>query len=135
MMPLKVRDGWKADVSASRDGSQVPTSLALGARLQGLEEAMRRDVRLLVAMFLFAVSLMAGGVQAWITALYIDAAVMGDWTWFAETFSVEAPASGPNTFCLDYCAADFPFIAGWIGIGAFVLGWIMLAYAWWKPRD
>ena len=95
---------------------------------------MRRDGRLLAAMALFAAALVAGGVQAWIAALYIHAAVLGNWTGFAETFSVEAPPSGPEVFCFDYCAPELPFLIGWIGIAAFSLGWIVLAYAWWKPR-
>ena len=94
---------------------------------------MRRDRRLLAAMLLFAGSLVAWAVQVWITALYIDASIMGDWTWFAETFSVKAPARGPDVFCLDYCAPNLPFVAGWIGLVAFLAGWIMLANAWRKP--
>lgn len=59
---------------------------------------------------------------------------MGNWAHFAETFSVEAPASGPNTYCFDYYAPDLPFIAGWFGIAAFVGGLIMVALAWWTPK-
>ena len=95
---------------------------------------MTRDRRLLIAMLLFAGSLTAWAVQVWITALYINASIMGNWTWFADTFSLEAPATGPNEFCFDSCAPNLPFVAGWIGIGAFLAGWIVLAYAWWKPR-
>lgn len=95
---------------------------------------MRRDRRLLLAMLSFAASLIAWATQAWITKLYIDAAVLGGWEWFAETFSVEAPPSGPEVYCFDYCAPELPFLFGWVGVAAFALGWIMLAYAWWKPR-
>lgn len=94
---------------------------------------MRRDRRLLFATCLFAASLIAGVIQAWITKLYIDAAVLGNWAWFAETFSVDAP-SGPELFCFDYCAPELPFLFGWVGLTAFSIGWITLAYAWWKPR-
>lgn len=96
---------------------------------------MRHDRRLLLAVLLFAGSAIAWALQVWITALYIDAAVMRNWAWFADTFSVEAPASGPNEFCFDYCAPALPFIAGWIGLGTFVAGWIILASAWWKLRS
>ena len=95
---------------------------------------MRRDRRLLIALLLFAASLAAWAIQIWITRLYIDAAVFGDWTWFAASFSVEAPASGPTKFCFDYCAPKLPFAAGWIGIVAFLAGSVMLAHAWWKSR-
>jgi hypothetical protein len=96
---------------------------------------MRRDRRLLIAMLLFAGSFTAWAVQVWITALYIDASIWGDWTWFAEAFSVEAPARGPNDYCFGRCAPNLPFVAGWIGIGAFLAGSIMLVNAWWKPRS
>ena len=95
---------------------------------------MRRDRRLLIAMLLFAIALVACAVQAQITALYIDSAVLGGWTWFARTFSVEVPGSGPSEYCFDYCAPPLPFLAGWISLASFVLGWAVLAYAWWSPR-
>ena len=94
---------------------------------------MRRDRRLLLAMLLFAASLILGAIQAWITKLYIEAAVLGRWERFAETFNVEAPASGPELFCFDYCAPELPFQFGWAGLAAFSAGGIMLAHAWWKP--
>lgn len=96
---------------------------------------MRRDRRLLIAMLLFAGSLTACAIQIWITALYIDASMMGHWAWFAETFGVSAPASGPNVFCFDSCAPDLPFAAGWIAVCTFLAGWVMLANAWCKPRS
>ncbi|MXP29611.1 hypothetical protein GRI58_12370 [Porphyrobacter algicida] len=96
---------------------------------------MRRDRRLLFAMVLFSISLIAGAIQAWIVQAYIYHAIMGSWEQFAEFFGVEAPTSGPNAFCFDYCAPKLPFAAGWIAITAFVIGWITLAYAWWKPRS
>ena len=95
---------------------------------------MRRDRRLLSAMLLFLISLIAWAVQAWIVQAYIFSAVMGGWDQFADFFGVEAPASGPVVFCLDYCAPELPFMAGWIAIAAFVSGWITMAYAWWKPN-
>jgi hypothetical protein len=94
---------------------------------------MRRDRRLLIAILRFLGSLIAGLVQAVILRAYVAAAVLGDWTYFADTFSVEAPASGPDVFCFDYCAPDLPFVAGWTGIASFLAGLILLAYAWWKP--
>lgn len=95
---------------------------------------MRRDRRLLTAMLFFAAALVAAGIQTWITSLFIYAAVMGGWTWFAKTFSVEVPGSGPGERCLDYCAPPLPFLAGWIALTCFALGWAVLAYAWWSPR-
>ncbi len=96
---------------------------------------MRRDRRLLIAALLFAGSFTACAVQVWITALYIEASIMGDWSWFAETFGMEAPVHGPIEFCFGRCAPNLPFVAGWIGMSAFLAGWIMLANAWWKPRS
>ena len=95
---------------------------------------MRRDGRLLIAMLLFVCSLIAWAIQAWIVQVYIYSAVMGGWDQFAEFFGVEIPASGPDEFCFDYCAPSLPFAAGWIGISTFLVGWIIVAYAWWKPR-
>jgi len=96
---------------------------------------MKRDVRLLIAMLLLGASLISWAVQAWIVQSYIFTAVMGQgWDHFAEFFGVEAPASGPDVFCFGYCAPELPFMAGWIGISAFLAGWATLAYAWWKPR-
>ena len=94
-----------------------------------------RDSRLIVALILLLISLLCALIQAWILNLYIDAAVSGNWAYFSETFSVEAPASGPNDFCFDHCVADLPFVAGWIGIVSFLLGVAVLAYSWWTPRS
>lgn len=95
---------------------------------------MERDKRLLIALLLFAGSFVAWIVQVWVTTLYIEASIWGDWTWFAETFSVEAAARGPDVFCFGRCAPDLPFVSGWIGTGAFLSGFIMLLVAWWKPK-
>ncbi len=95
---------------------------------------MQRDGRLLFAMLLFAVSLIASTLQAAIVSAYVDAAVMGNWAWFAETFSVEIPGSGPDKVCLDYCVPKLPFMVGWLGLAAFILGWLTLARAWWTRR-
>jgi len=92
---------------------------------------MKRDNRLLIVMLLFAVSLISLAIQAVIVNIYVSAAVLGNWTYFAETFSVNPPGK----FCLDYCAPHLPFVMGWIGIAAFVIGWIILARVWWKPRS
>lgn len=95
---------------------------------------MRRDKRLLVAMLSLITAALAGLVQAWITRLYLDAAILGHWAWFADTFGVEAPASGPNKFCFDNCAPPLPLLAGWISFAMFVTGLLALTLAWWKPK-
>jgi hypothetical protein len=118
-----VRNGWLADIETA------------SLRPAALGGSMRRDRRLLIAMLLFFGSLVAGLVQAFILRAYVAAAVLGDWTYFADTFSVGAPASGPDGFCFDYCAPDLPFVSGWTGIASFLAGLILLAYAWWKPRS
>jgi len=96
---------------------------------------MKRDRRLLIAMLLFLVAVIAGLIQAWIINLFIVAAVMGGgyWDHFIELFGLD-PITGPNQACFDYCAPSLPFIAGWIGIFAFLAGCSMVAYAWWKPK-
>lgn len=94
---------------------------------------MAKDRRLLGAIALFTCAAIAAVVQAAIVRLYIDAAVMGSWAHFAETFEVKAPPNGPDVYCLDYCAADLPFIAGWIGIASFSSGLALIVRAWWKP--
>lgn len=95
---------------------------------------MKRDRRLLSAMFFLFTALVAGLVQAWIVRLYLDAAVFGDWTWFGNTFGVSVPASEPKTFCFDYCAPRLPFLAGWIGIVSFSAGLVTLALTWWRSK-
>lgn len=96
---------------------------------------MKRDHRLLIAMLLFLVAVIAGLIQAWIVNLFIVAAVMGGgyWDHFIELFGLD-PITGPNQACFGYCAPSLPFIAGWIGIAAFSAGCFLVAYAWWKPR-
>ena len=94
----------------------------------------KRDIRLLMALMLFLISMIAGLVQAWILHLYLDAVISRHWEYFSKMFSVSAPASGPNVFCFDRCVADLPFLAGWIGIASFLLGLAILIYSWWKPR-
>jgi hypothetical protein len=96
---------------------------------------MKRDRRLLTVIMLFLIAIIAGLVQAWIIRLYLDAAVLGHWTWFADTFGVHAPASGPDKFCFDYCAPRLPFLAGWIGIASFFGGLAALAFVWWKSKS
>ena len=90
---------------------------------------MARDKRLLGAGVLLTVSAAAGIVQAFIMHAYVYAAVMGNWSHFAKTFRVQAPANG----CLDYCAADLPFTAGWIGITCFLIGLALVFRCWMKP--
>lgn len=95
---------------------------------------MRRDRRLLIAMLLLITAAIAGLVQAWVIRLYINAAILDHWVWFAETFGVEAPASGPDKFCFDYCAPHLPFLAGWISVAAFFTSLLAVTLAWWKPK-
>lgn len=95
----------------------------------------KRDARLLIAIALFAICMIAGLIQAWILQLYIDALISGHWAYFSRIFSVEPPASGPDVFCFDRCVADLPFLAGWIGIVSFLSGVAVLAHSWWKPRS
>lgn len=106
---------------------------AQGKNMMERPHQKKRDVRLLMVLLLFVASTISGLVQAWILQLYFDAAVSGNWAYFAKTFSVQPPASGPDVFCLGHCAADLPFLAGWIAIVSFVLGVIVLIYSWWKP--
>lgn len=80
-------------------------------------------------MLLFAASAIAWLVQAAIVRAYIYAAVMGNWSDFGSFFGVQAPSE----YCLDYCIADLPFIAGWVGIGCFILGFALLASVWLRP--
>jgi len=79
-------------------------------------------------------SVVAWAIQAWILRLYIDAAVTRNWADFSKVFGVEAPAAGPELFCLDHCAAELPFIAGWLGMALFLSGFALLFLAWFKPR-
>lgn len=95
----------------------------------------KRDNRLLVALILFLISMVSGAIQSWILYLYFDAAISRHWEYFSRMFSVSAPASGPNVFCFDRCVADLPFLAGWIGIGSFLLGLVVLIYTWRKPKS
>jgi hypothetical protein len=90
---------------------------------------MRRDKRLLGAISLFVVSAVAWLIQAGIVRAYIDAAVMGSWSSFSSVYGVRPPPEN----CLDYCVADLPFIAGWGGIGCFLLGFAFLLAAWLRP--
>jgi hypothetical protein len=83
---------------------------------------------------LFVAAAVAGFIQAWIVSAYVFAAVMGQWEQFSDFFGVEPPASGPDQFCFDYCVADLPFFAGWVGIGSFLIGLALVVVAWWKPR-
>lgn len=95
---------------------------------------MKRDRRLLAAMLFLVTAAIAGLVQAWIIRLYLDAAILGHWGWFADTFGVEAPASGAYKFCFDNCAPPLPLWAGWISLAAFAAGLLALTLAWWRPK-
>ncbi|KHS48752.1 MULTISPECIES: hypothetical protein [Novosphingobium] len=95
---------------------------------------MQRDRRLLAALLLFLVSLLTGAVQAWIVNAYVRSAISGGWESFADFFGLDAPAKGPAAYCIDFCGPELPFMAGWIAIGAFVSGLMILAFAWWKPK-
>lgn len=94
---------------------------------------MVRDRRLLSAIALFTASAVLGLAQAAIVRLYIEAALLGKWEHFSETFGVKPPTNGPDVYCLDYCVADLPFIAGWMGIVSFMIGLALATYSWWKP--
>jgi hypothetical protein len=94
---------------------------------------MARDKRLLASIVFLTGSAVAGVVQAAIMQAYVDAAVMGNWTHFARTFGVQAPANGPDRYCFDYCAAHLPFIAGWISIACFIFGLALVSHSWLKP--
>lgn len=93
-----------------------------------------RDRRLLISVALFVISFLSLACQSIILRLYINAAVMGDWTYFSRKFSV-APPHGPNQACFDYCASELPFMWGWIGIVSFAVGVGLVIYSWWKPRS
>ena len=96
---------------------------------------MRRDRRLLIPLGLLLVSFVALTIQAVIVAHYIYSSVLDpNWESFVALYGVEPPANGPDVFCFDYCAPKLPFIAGWLGIGAFLSGLISLTYIWFKPR-
>ncbi|RKF18229.1 hypothetical protein D6851_15595 [Altericroceibacterium spongiae] len=84
---------------------------------------------------MFLAAAVGGTIQAWIVNRYIVAAVMGGgyWDHFIEFFELE-PITGPNQACFDFCASSLPFIAGWIAIGAFISGCILVAHAWLKPE-
>lgn len=90
---------------------------------------MGRDNRLLGAIYLFVVSAVAWLIQAGIVRAYIDAALMGNWSDFSSFFGVQSPPK----YCFDYCVANLPFIADWVGIGCFLLGFALLFDAWWRP--
>jgi len=98
-------------------------------------ERDRRDRRLLIALMLFTGSLLAAAIQLWIFHLYINAIISQNWTYFSRLFSVDPPAMGPKTYCLDRCVAELPVLPGWIAVVAFLLGWMFLVYSWWKPRE
>lgn len=90
---------------------------------------MRRDKRLLGAISLFVLSAVAWLIQAGIVRAYVYAAVMGNWSDFSNFFGVKPPPK----YCFDYCVANLPFIAGWIGIGCFFVGFALLFAAWLRP--
>lgn len=112
---------------------QKPLNLTKG-RIDMTPRA-KRDIRLLIALLLFSLAAIAGLVQSWVLLLYIESIIARDWTYFSNKFSVEAPASGPDVFCFGRCVAELPFLAGWIGLVAFILGMALLAYCWCKPRS
>lgn len=96
---------------------------------------MKRDRRLLIAMLFFLIAVIAGCVQVWIVSLYVYAAVMGQayWDRFIALFGLE-PITKPGEFCFDFCAPAMPLLAGEIAGGAFLVGWTIVAVAWWRPR-
>lgn len=96
---------------------------------------MKKDRRLLIPLGLLLVAFVSIFVQSWIVGDYIYSSIMDhNWESFAQKYGVEAPANGPNVYCLDYCAPELPFAAGWIGIATFLSGLASLTYIWFKPR-
>ncbi|TIX50327.1 hypothetical protein [Alteraurantiacibacter aquimixticola] len=91
---------------------------------------MKRDRRLLFAIFAFGASFLAVCVQAWITASYVFAAVMGQWDQFSELFGVASPPE----FCFDYCAPKLPIMAGLVALALFWIGLTLITIAWWNPK-
>ena len=94
----------------------------------------RRDMRLAAALLLFLLSIIASAYQGLVIASWMDAAVQGQWGWFSETYSVEAPPSGPSEFCFGRCASELPFHSGWLAIGSFLVAVGLVAWAWWRPK-
>jgi hypothetical protein len=99
---------------------------------------MVRDGRLLIAMLLFAGSSIAWLAQAAILWPHVNAIVVDARAGYAMTFPVEPPLGAGEEYgqwaCLDDCIPAYTFLAGWIGIAAFLVGWLILARAWWKPK-
>ena len=97
---------------------------------------MTRDRRLLIPLGLMLVALVALAAQSIIVGHYIDSSIMdSNWESFVMIYGVEAPADGSSgVACLDYCAPRLPFVAGWLGISAFVGAIISIIYIWFKPR-
>ena len=104
----------------------VPTTKQ---KMQHESGDMGRDKRLLGAMSLMVVSAVAWLIQAGIVRAYIYSAVMGNWSDFTKFFRVQPPSK----YCLDYCVADLPFVAGWTGIVCFCLGFALMFAAWLRP--
>lgn len=73
-------------------------------------------------------------VQCWIVHLYIDSVITGDWTYFSDLFSVNAPASGPDKFCFDRCVADLPLFPGYAAACCFFVGMMTLVHVWLRPK-
>ena len=93
----------------------------------------KRDRRLAAALVLFVISAVSGLWQSAIVKMWMTSAVMREWDYFAKTFGVESPFQ-PNKACFGYCAADMPFVAGWLAIGCFIVGFGLVAGTWWKPK-
>lgn len=97
--------------------------------------ATTRDGRLSLALLLFVVCGVSVLIQAWIVAVYIGAAIAGDWAFFFETFPFAAPPPREiGVYCFDDCSPRLPFVAGWIAISSFLLALSILAYSWWRPK-
>ena len=94
----------------------------------------RRDRRLAIALLLFAFAAMAATLQSVIAANWMNATVIGHWEWFVDTWGGELPARGPKVFCFDWCAPELPFWAGWLAIGCFASGFVLIAWTWWRPK-
>jgi hypothetical protein len=100
-----------------------------------VKKVAKRDGRLSLALLMFVVCAGAVFVQSWILMFYFRSAIHQDWTYFLKNFPSYAPPTlQPGEYCFDDCFPGLPFIAGWIGIVSFCLGWSLLAYSWWRPR-
>jgi hypothetical protein len=94
-----------------------------------------RDMRLIFCVLSNILFILFFVFEAWIIYLYINSAVLNDWSYFSKTFSVEAPLSGPDKFCLDYCAPNLPLLPGLISLIFFCIGEFLLVWSLVAPKN